>query len=68
MFGTGNQASTFGESGNAPDRNDLYAAMGVALASLAFHLLYEPIALGSVEPLDGSCYSFRHVPTFLRFC
>ncbi len=40
MFGTGNQASTFGESGNAPDRNDLYAAMGVALASLAFHLLY----------------------------
>jgi hypothetical protein len=30
----------------------------------AFLSRYEPIALASIEPLDGSSYSFRHVSPF----
>jgi hypothetical protein len=30
----------------------------------AFLLGYEPVALASIEPLDGTSYSFRHVSPF----
>jgi hypothetical protein len=33
----------------------------------AFLPLYKPIALGSIEPLDGSSYSFRHFAPFTDF-